>query len=99
MFESCSIPASSSRPLFLLSMLRVPWCTIQPTDGEKVNMKRLSQYLLFLPLVIATHWFSVRAESPNASAVVRLDPSLDQIFPADAKLELLEGEGSFEGGE
>jgi gluconolactonase len=44
-------------------------------------------------------WISARAQSPTASGIVRLDPSLDQIFSADAKLELLKGEGTFEGGE
>jgi sugar lactone lactonase YvrE len=35
----------------------------------------------------------------NAGAIVKLDPSLDQIVSVDAKLELIKGEGSFEGGE
>jgi len=56
-------------------------------------------HLLCLPLAIATSWFSVRAQSMNAGAIVKLDPSLDQIVSAEAKLELLKGEGSFEGGE
>src|SRR6266853_3515974 len=59
-------------------------------------MKKLSLYMLCLSLVTAIH---VRAQSQTASGIVKLDPSLDHIFPADAKLELLKGEGSFEGGE
>src|SRR3977135_3531139 len=62
-------------------------------------MTRLLQRALCLPLAIAILWFSVRAQSPAAGSLVKLDPSLDQIFPADAKLELLIGEGSFEGRE
>src|SRR5258708_36519132 len=59
-------------------------------------MKKLSLYMLCLSLVTAIH---VRAQSQTASGVDKLDPSLDQIFSADAKLELLKGEGFFEGGE
>src|SRR6266852_5179599 len=81
---------------FLLSMSRIPWCTIQPQDGERGNMKRLSLCMLGLSLLLAIH---VGAQSPTAGALVKLDPSLDQIFSPDAKLELLKGEGSFEGGE
>src|SRR5258708_1518725 len=62
-------------------------------------MKTLPQYLLFFPLPTAILWFSVHAQSMNAGAIVKLDPSLDQIVPLDAKLEFLKGEGSFEGGE
>jgi hypothetical protein len=62
-------------------------------------MRRLLPHLLCLPLTIAILWFSVRAQSMNAGPIVKLDPSLDQIFSADAKLELLQGEGAFEGGE
>jgi gluconolactonase len=62
-------------------------------------MKTLPQYLLCLPLATAILCFSVHAQSMNAGAIVKLDPSLDQIVPLDAKLELLKGEGSFEGGE
>ena len=50
-------------------------------------------------MVMAMSWSSVRAQSPAASGIVKLDPSLDQIFSPDAKLELLQGEGAFEGGE
>jgi gluconolactonase len=66
---------------------------------EWINMRRLLLYFLCLSLVIAMFWFSVRAQSPSAGSLVKLDPSLDQIFSADAKLELLKGEGAFEGGE
>ncbi len=62
-------------------------------------MKRVLQRLVCLPLAIAILWFSVHAQYMNAGPIVKLDPSLDQIFSADAKLELLQGEGTFEGGE
>jgi len=62
-------------------------------------MKRNSMRLLFLLLVMAIVCSPARAQSPTAGLVVRLDPSLDQIFSPDAKLELLKGEGTFEGGE
>jgi gluconolactonase len=62
-------------------------------------MRRFLLYLLCLSLVIAMSWFSVRAQSPAASGIIKLDPSLDQVFSPDAKLELLQGEGAFEGGE
>jgi gluconolactonase len=62
-------------------------------------MSRFLLYFLYLSLVIAVSWFSVRAQSPTASGIIKLDPSLDQIFSPDAKLELLQGEGAFEGGE
>src|ERR1700730_3505628 len=77
-------------------MQGVPWCTIQPKNGERGNMKRLSLCVLCLFLATAIR---VRAQSPNAGALVKLDPSLDQIFSPDAKLEWLKGEGSFGGGE
>jgi gluconolactonase len=66
---------------------------------EWINMRRISLHLLCLSLVMGMFWFSARAQSPTAGAVVKLDPSLDQILSADARLELLQGEGSFEGGE
>jgi hypothetical protein len=62
-------------------------------------MRRLSMYLLCVSSVVVTSCFSVRAQSPAASGIVKLDPSLDQIVSPDAKLELLQGEGAFEGGE
>src|SRR6266436_2713593 len=62
-------------------------------------MTRHLRLALCLPLALAILWFSVRAQSPAAGSLVKLDPSLDQIFSADAKLELIIGEGSFEGGE
>jgi hypothetical protein len=60
-------------------------------------MRRLSLYVPVLLLMIAVFCISVRAQSP--SGVFKLDPSIDQILLADSKLELLKGEGSFEGGE
>jgi gluconolactonase len=62
-------------------------------------MRKLSLYPLSLLLAIAVPWFSVRAQTPAAGTVVRLDPGLDQIVSPNAKLELLQDEGSFEGGE
>src|SRR5580693_1574884 len=61
--------------------------------------RRHSLYGRFLCLVMAMSWLSVRAQAPSAGAIIKLDPSLDQILSPDAKLELLQGEGSFEGGE
>jgi hypothetical protein len=66
---------------------------------EWIDMRRLSLYLVFLSLLIAILGSSVRAQSSTPNAIVKLDPSLDQIFSPDAKLELLKGEGTFEGGE
>jgi gluconolactonase len=62
-------------------------------------MKRNSMFLLCLSFGVAIAWAPARAQSPAPSGVVKLDPAADQIFPADAKLELLKGEGTFEGGE
>ena len=62
-------------------------------------MKTISRYLLGLFCVTGMTWCPARAQSPTAGPVVKFDPSADQIFPADAKLELLKGEGTFEGGE
>jgi hypothetical protein len=62
-------------------------------------MRNRLPYLFFLPFAIAIQWFSVHAQSMSPGAIVKLDPSLDQILAPDAKLELLAGEGSFEGGE
>src|ERR1700681_3248940 len=73
------------------------WYTIRPGNGE--NMRNRLPYLFFLPFAIAILWFSVHAQSMSPGAIVKLDPSLDQILAPDAKLELLKGEGSFEGGE
>jgi gluconolactonase len=63
-------------------------------------MKTLSQWLLSILLATGVGWFSAGAQAPSAGAgFVKLDARLDEIVPADAKLELLKGEGSFEGGE
>jgi len=62
-------------------------------------MRRLSRRSLYLTLLTAVFWFPARAQTPSAGSVVKLDPSLDEILPPDAKLELLQGEGAFEGGE
>jgi gluconolactonase len=66
---------------------------------ERTKMRKLSLYLLCLFLVIAIPCSPIRAQSQTASGIVKLNPSLDQIFSADAKLDLLKGEGTFEGGE
>jgi gluconolactonase len=42
---------------------------------------------------------SVRAQSQATASLIKLDPSFDQLFSPEAKLELLQGEGAFEGGE
>jgi gluconolactonase len=62
-------------------------------------MRRLSRYSLYLTLLTAVFWFPARAQTPSAGSVVKLDPSLDDILSPDTKLELLQGEGAFEGGE
>jgi hypothetical protein len=66
---------------------------------ERINMRKLSLYLLCLSLVLAILCCPIRAQSPAANGIVKLDPLLDQILSAGAKLELLKGEGAFEGGE
>jgi gluconolactonase len=66
---------------------------------ERTKMKKPSLYVLCLSFAVAMSWLSARAQSPAASGIVKLDPSLDQIVSPDAKLELLRGEGAFEGGE
>jgi gluconolactonase len=62
-------------------------------------MRKLSRCMLCLPFALTALWFSVRAQTPAAGNVVKLDPGFDQILSPNAKLELLQGEGSFEGGE
>ena len=62
-------------------------------------MRRLLRSLVCSSLVLAMFWVPARAQSPAPSGIVKFDPSLEQILPADAKLELLQGEGAFEGGE
>jgi sugar lactone lactonase YvrE len=54
---------------------------------------------LCLTFAIAILCSPIRAQSPIPSAIVRLDPSLDQVLSADSKLDLLQGEAVFEGGE
>ena len=62
-------------------------------------MKRLLHSYLYLTLCMAILSSPISAQSPAPGPIVKLDPSLDQIVPADAKLELLKDEGTFEGGE
>ena len=52
-------------------------------------MRTISTAVLFL--IIAGFWV-VGAQTPNARAVVRLDPALADIIAADAKVELLKGD-------
>src|SRR5258708_44735 len=73
------------------------WYTIPPRNLPA--MRKLSLYMLSLLLAIAVSWISVRAQTPTAGSIVKLDPGLDQIVSPNTKLELLQGEGSFEGGE
>jgi gluconolactonase len=84
------------RPLFAFD---VAGLLIYDPAEESINMRNLSSYVLSASLAIAIFCLSARAQSPPASAIVKLDPNLDQILSPDAKLELLQGEGSFEGGE
>ena len=44
-------------------------------------MRRLLQRALCLPLAIAILWLSVRAQSPAAGNLVKLDPSLAAVGP------------------
>ena len=62
-------------------------------------MKTLSAFLLsvFLGMVIECN--PLRAQTKGPKDIVRLDPALEEILAADTRLELLQGEGSFEGGE
>jgi len=62
-------------------------------------MRRHLLYALSLSLMVAMSSLPARAQSPAASGIVKFDPSLDQVLSADARLELLRGEGAFEGGE
>jgi len=66
---------------------------------EWINMRKPLLYLMCLSFLISMSLFPMGAQSPSPSGIVRLDPSLDRIFSAEAKLELLQGEGTFEGGE
>ncbi|HTC61358.1 MAG TPA: SMP-30/gluconolactonase/LRE family protein [Candidatus Saccharimonadales bacterium] len=62
-------------------------------------MRKHLLYSLVLLSVIGMTWGSVRAQAPTAPSLIKLDPSFDQLISSDAKLELLQGEGAFEGGE
>lgn len=66
---------------------------------ENFNMRKLLLFVLSVSLAIGMFCLSARAQAPTPGAIVKLDPSLDLILSPDAKLELLQGEGSFEGGE
>jgi len=62
-------------------------------------MKRISLYLLCLSLLMAMAWKWTQAQTQPSAQAVRLDPALDAVLAPDAKLELLQAEGTFEGGE
>jgi gluconolactonase len=77
----------------------LPWIFRETEGHQGVEMKKRSNNMLRLPLAIMILWLPTSAQSQSAGVVVRLDPGLDQVLASDAKLELLQGEGSFEGGE
>jgi gluconolactonase len=54
---------------------------------------------LYLVAAIAIFCAPSWPQSLTPGGIVRLDPSVDRVLAADAKLELLQGEGIFEGGE
>jgi len=62
-------------------------------------MRNIAICLLCFSFVTAIFAISTRAQSPGAGPVVKLDPGLEQVVSPDARLELLQGEGAFEGGE
>ncbi len=65
-------------------------------------MNRPLRFLLYSWLLLAIaavfSWAQTPTATPSATDVVRFDPALDAILSADAKLEMLPGEG-FQGGE
>jgi hypothetical protein len=72
------------------------------SEKEELNEKileRSSVFLLCAFLATAIECNSMRAQTKGPEEVVRLDPAIEGILAADTKLELLQGEGSFEGGE
>ena len=62
-------------------------------------MKKQFHRRLRYALAIVILCFPMGANSQEAGPVVKLDPALDQVLSPGDKLELLQGEGSFEGGE
>jgi gluconolactonase len=62
-------------------------------------MRRLLLDLLCISLLITFGSRAISAQGPDTGGTVRLAPALDAILSADTKLELLQGEGAFEGGE
>jgi gluconolactonase len=64
-----------------------------------MKMKRLAPYLLCASLALAIEWNPMSAQTQRSGEIVRLSPALDGIVSADTKLELLQAEGTFEGGE
>jgi gluconolactonase len=64
---------------------------------EWTKMRKLSLFwLLLVPAIVCP---AAHPQSLTPAGIVRLDPSIDHILASDAKLELLQGEGVFEGGE
>ena len=61
-------------------------------------MKKHVTYVICLLLTLPAAWKLAIAQTPNASAVVKMDAALDEIATPDSKLELLVKDG-FEGGE
>jgi gluconolactonase len=62
-------------------------------------MTKLSKCSRYLFPLIALLCSPAYPQSLTPGGIVRLDTSIDHILAADAKLELLQGEGIFEGGE
>src|SRR5690349_20929220 len=70
-----------------------------PTDGVAgvTGMKNLSMWVLS---IVALGFAGLSAQKPAGNPVVeKLDPALDAIVPANAKLEILKGDyfGNIEG--
>lgn len=61
-----------------------------------LKLSKCSPYLFPLIVLLCS---PARAQSLAPGGIVRFDPGADHILASDAKLELLQGEGVFEGGE
>jgi gluconolactonase len=62
-------------------------------------MTKLLLYLLCELLMGVMFCTPGRSQTPTPAGIITFDPAFDQIVSTDAKLELLQGEGAFEGGE
>jgi gluconolactonase len=60
-------------------------------------MRKSLPFVLYFSLLLVAGSFS-QAQTPSPADVVRIDPSVDGILSADAKLEMLPAQG-FQGGE